>query len=153
MKLNIANPFCTKRCAPATLLLLVIAAQAGAQNPSGIYSPVQLDSALPYRVEVRPYSMGQIDMPTLHSYAVGEYDGKFLFVSGRTNGLHGFDCCFNPGENFPPRRQNRDVWVVDFANKQTWSRPLDDAASGLTEAQILSLSPTNTQFYSKGDTL
>lgn len=127
--------------------------QVSAQNPNGIYSPVQLNSVLPYRVEVRPYSMGQVDVPTLHSYAVGEYDGKFLFISGRTNGLHGFDCCFDPAENFPPQSQNSDVWLIDFASRQTWHRALDDTSSGLTEAQILSLTPTNTQFHRRGDTL
>jgi hypothetical protein len=127
--------------------------QVAAQNPTGVYTPVQLNSSLPYRVEVRPYPMGQVDVPTLHSYAVGEHDGKFLFISGRTNGLHGFGCCDNPAENFPPQTQNGDVWVIDFANRQTWRRPLNDPSSGLSEAQILSLSPTNTQYQRLGDTL
>jgi hypothetical protein len=124
-----------------------------AQGLEGGYSPVELSSALPYRVEVRQYPMSQIDLPTLHSYAVGEYDGKHVFISGRTNGLHGFDCCIQPVNNFPPQRQNRDVWVIDFENKQSWSRPLDDNGSGLTEEQILSLSATNNQFYTRGDTM
>ncbi len=134
------------RAASAALLLLACALPAGAQNPSGIYSPVHLNSALPYRVELRPYAMGQADVPTLHSYAVGEYGGKFLLISGRTNGLHGFDD-FDPESGFPPQYQNRDVWVIDFATRQTWHRSLDDPASGLTEAQIQSLSTTNNQFY------
>jgi hypothetical protein len=132
--------------------LLVIAVPAVAQNPSGVYSPVQLDSALPYRVELRPYSMGKADVATLQSYAAGEFDNKWLFIAGRTNGLHGFDAQ-NPDENFPPQSQNREVWVMDFATRQTWHRSLDDAASGLTEAQILSLSTTNNQFYRDGDEL
>jgi hypothetical protein len=138
-------------CVP--LLLLGVAASVRAQNPSGVYSPVHLNSALPYRVELRPYSMVGADVPTLHSYAVGEYDGKFLFVTGRTNGLHGFDGFANPEENFPPQSQNRDVWVIDFASRQTWHRPLDGPSSGLSEAQVLSLSPTNTQSHRLGDTL
>jgi hypothetical protein len=125
---------------------LFILAAAQAQAPT----PVQLNSALPYRVELRPYSMGAIDMPTLHSFAVGETDGKFVFVSGRTNGLHGFDLF---EENFPPQFANRDVWVVDFQAKQSWRRSLDDATSGLTETQKLSLATTNNQFHQRGDTL
>jgi hypothetical protein len=97
--------------------------------------------------------MGDVDVPTLHSYAVGEFDGKFLFVSGRTNGLHGFDGFANPEENFPPQSQNREAWVIDFASRQTWRRPLNDPSSGLSETQILSLSPTNTQFHRLGDVL
>jgi hypothetical protein len=153
LKPNFVQPFFAKRCAAAMLFLFGITMRVAAQNPSGIYTPVQLNSALPYRVEVRPYPMGQVDVPTLHSYAVGEYDGKFLFISGRTNGLHGFDCCFNPEENFPPQSQNRDVWLIDFANRQTWHRSLNDSTAGLTEAEILSLTPTNNQFHRRGDTL
>jgi hypothetical protein len=140
-------------CALAILALLAFAPASLAQNPTGVYTPVQLNSALPYRVEVRQYSMGATPMPTLHSYAVGEFEGKHLFVAGRTNGLHGFDCCIAPEENFPPQRQNRDLWVIDFENKQSWSRSLEDASSGLTEQQILSLSNTNNQFYQRNNTL
>jgi hypothetical protein len=113
-------------------------------------SPIELDADLPYRIELRPYSLGAIDMPTLHSFAVGQYDGKFLFISGRTNGLHTFDFF---EENFPPQFQNRDVWVVDFQSRQSWRRALDDPSNGLSEATVLSLATTNNQFYQAGDTL
>jgi hypothetical protein len=142
-------------CAPAASIALVLVGlllRAEAQNFTGIYSPVHLNSALPYRLELRPYSLGKSAVPTLHSYAVGEYDGKFLFISGRTNGLHGFDDDSNlPDTNFPPQYQNRDVWVIDFANRVTWRRSLDE--SQLTEAQILSLSATNNQFHQSQDNL
>jgi hypothetical protein len=128
------------------ILTAIGAAVAHAQAPS----PVHLNSNLPYRIELRPYSMGAIDMPTLHSFAVGEYDGKHLFISGRTNGLHGFEIF---DENFPPQFQNRDVWVVDFKNRASWRRSLEDASAGLTPSQVLSLATTNNQFYQSGDTL
>jgi hypothetical protein len=72
-----------------------------------------------------------------------------LFISGRTNGLHGFD----DAVNFPVQYQNRDLWVVDLDTRQSWSKPLDDPSSGLTENQILALASTNNQFYQKADTL
>jgi hypothetical protein len=139
--------------AQATAIVAIVFALAlRAYGQGSDYSPVLLNSPLPYRVELRQYSMGQVDIPTLHSYAVGELGaGKFLFISGRTNGLHGFDCCTFPEGNFPPESQNRDVWVIDFPNKQTWRRSLNEG--GLTEQQILSLSPTNNQFYTKNDRL
>src|SRR5437868_4328026 len=117
----------------AAVLSLVasIAPQAWAANQTSTVSPVQLNPTVPYRIEVRPYSMGSATVPTLHSYAVGEYDGKWLFVTGRTNGLHGFNGTI-PDENFPPASQNGEVWVMDLANRQTWHRPLGDASSGLT---------------------
>jgi hypothetical protein len=129
-----------------------IGAHVEAANQTPTVTPLELNSALPYRVELRPYSMGTASVPTLHSYAVGEYDGKWLFLAGRTNGLHGFNGAV-PDENFPPAYQNREVWVFDLASRQTWKRSLEDASSGLTVAEIASLTPTNTQFYQSGETL
>ncbi len=131
----------------------IVVAPTYAQNPLGVYSPVELDPQLPYRVEIHEYSMGATPLPTLHSFAVGHFDNKWMFVSGRTNGLHGFDIGLNPDENFPPQSQNREVWVVDLDTKQSWHRSLDDPTSGLTEAQKASLATTNNQFYDRGDTL
>jgi len=123
-----------------------------AANQTATLSPVEINPNLPYRIEVRPVSFGAAELPTLHSYAVGNYDGKWLLISGRTNGLHGFDA-ISPGQNFPPQFQNRDVWVIDIANKQSWHRSLNDAASGLTAAQVASLSMANNQFYQAGSKL
>jgi len=121
-------------------------------NQTAALSPVNLSPNLPYRIDVRPVSFGTADLPTLQSYAVGNYDGKWLLISGRTNGLHGFNASA-PDQNFPTQYQNRDVWVIDIANKQSWHRSLDDASSGLTPAQIASLAPVNNQFYQSGNEL
>src|SRR5688572_19736853 len=43
----------------------------------------------------------------LHSFAIGEADGKWLFIGGRTNGIHAFDPL--PINNFPPAMANH--WV------------------------------------------
>jgi len=124
-----------------------------AQNPLGSFTPVELQPILPYRIELREYSMDEAELPTLHSFAVGRYESKWLFISGRTNGLHGFDAGFFPEDNFPIQHQNRDIWVLDLASKQSWTRSLDDPSSGLSEAQIVSLSATNNQFYDRNETL
>lgn len=123
-----------------------------AQNPGGVFSPVELNPSLLYRIELREYSMGSAALPTLHSFAVGRYDNKWMFISGRTNGLHGFDI-FDPESNFPAQSRNSEVWVIDFESKQSWRRALDDPTAGLTALQFASLSSTNNQFYEKGDTL
>ena len=74
-----------------------------------------------------------------------------MLIAGRTNGLHGFS---DDGlANFPPRYQNTDVWVIDPASKETWSRSLNDTSSGLTSNEIDSLSSTNTESYQDGNTL
>jgi hypothetical protein len=135
------------------LCLAGIASSASAQNPLGVYTPINLSNSLPYRIELRERSLGDIDLPTLHSFAVGQFDGKWLMISGRTNGLHGFDGGLSPEGNFPPQSQNRDAWVIDPVAKQSWHRPLDDPTSGLSEEQIVSLAATNNQFYGKGNML
>jgi hypothetical protein len=142
----------TQRFAVAVVVVMFVANLSNAANQTATVTPIQIGSQLPYRIEVRPYSMGTVEVPTLHSYAVGEYDGKWLFLSGRTNGLHGFNGAL-PNENFPSASQNREVWVVDIESRQTWHRPLDHATSGLSAAQIASLAPANTQFYQSGETL
>jgi hypothetical protein len=141
---------------PAILSLIVMGAFASAtqaQHQTPTTTPLSPAGVLPYRVTLQEADYSGIDLPTLHSYAVGTFDNKWLFISGRTNGLHGFDALFEPEENFPVRHQNRDVWVVDLEAKQSWSKPLDHLTSGLTESQILSLATTNNQFYQRNGTL
>ena len=95
--------------------------------------------------------MGTASVPTLQSFASGIYNGQWVLIAGRTNGLHGFS---DDGlANFPPRYQNTDVWVIDPVSKETWSRSLDDTSSGLTSSEIDSLSSTNTESYQDGNTL
>lgn len=133
--------------------LPIFSTQIYADNQTATLSALQPASQLPYRIQVREVNYSPVELPTLHSYAVGTFDNKWVFLSGRTNGLHGFDSVLFPEENFPIQHQNRDVWVVDFDTKQSWSRALDDPTSGLSEAQILSLATTNNQFYQKAQTL
>ena len=121
-----------------------------AQHQTSTFSPVVVDGSLPYRIELVPFDVGA-PLPTLHSYAKAQWDGKWLLIGGRTNGLHAFTQ--NGFENFPPAFQNRDVWVIDPVNRESWHRSLNDMSSGLTVAQVDSLSVTNNQFYQSGDQL
>lgn len=137
------------RGAFAVCLLAICKVQAANQTPD--VSPIDLTGNVPYRITLREYDFGAAELPTLQSYAAGVYDGKWVLISGRTNGLHGFTN--NASINFPAASQNREVWVIDPVTRESWSKRLDDASSGLTEATILSLTPTNTQFYQRGDRL
>jgi len=104
-----------------------------------------------YDLTFAEYDMGSVSVPTLQSFASGIYNGQWVLIAGRTNGLHGFS---DDGlANFPPRYQNTDVWVIDPASKETWSRSLNDTSSGLTSNEIDSLSSTNTESYQDGNTL
>jgi hypothetical protein len=113
---------------------------------------------LPYRISLREYDFGAGQLPGLHSYASGRYDGKWVLLAGRTNGVHDLDQTGQ--QSFPAEFQNRDVWVIDPMSKQSWHRSLGDPStgvtdqvSGLTPAQIASLTPTNNQFAQVGNTL
>jgi len=134
-----------------TIQFVLLSSTAHAEHQTNTLTPVQLDSSLPYQVELRPYDFGQASLPTLHSYAAGEHDGKWVLIAGRTNGLHSFES--NSVNNFPPEFQNRDVWVIDPVSKQSWSRSLLSPSASLTTDQVNSLTPANNQFYQQGDQL
>ncbi len=148
------NPVFRRPCRIAALsqvLFALLTAHAFAANQTSTVSPLQPASDLPYRIQLTEVDYSNIELPTLHSYAAGTFDNKWVFISGRTNGLHGFHDVLAE-ENFPIQFQNRDVWVVDFATKQSWHSPLEPTP-GLTESQILALASTNNQFYQKDETL
>lgn len=135
----------------AALVVVCSAGAAAAANQTPTLSPIQLDSPLPYNISLQPYDFGSAALPTLHSFAAGHIDGKWVLLAGRTNGMHGFSNIST--QNFPPQSQNRDVWVIDPVAKTSWSRSLEGAAGGFTADQLNSLTPTNNQFYQRGDRL
>jgi len=118
----------------AALLLTVV--PAAAQSPS----------ALPFSLELVEVEVAE--MPGLHSFAWAEHDGKWLFVTGRVDGLHPIATQGNP-EAFPPETANDAVWVVDLAAGQVWSRALDE----LPDAVADPLRVTNAQYHQTGETL
>jgi hypothetical protein len=135
----------------ALLALVGVSRNVIAANQTATVSPVHLNSPLPYKVSLEPYDFGTAPLPTLHSFAAGHHDGKWVLIGGRTNGLHGFSNTSTV--NFPPQFQNRDVWVIDPVAKTSWSRSLESAAAGFTADEINSLTPANNQFYQRGDRL
>ena len=121
-----------------------------AQDQTTTFSPVT-NWAGSYGISLQTYDMGSADMPTLQSFASGQYNGQWVMLAGRTNGLHSFTQ--SGTANFPPAYQNTSVWVIDPVTKQTWTKSLSDVSSGLSAAVINSLSATNTQSYQDGGTL
>jgi hypothetical protein len=104
-----------------------------------------------YSLTFAEYDMGTASIPTLQSFASAVHNDQWILLAGRTNGLHKFT---GDGlENFPPKYQNTDVWVIDPITKESWSRSLEDETTGLSQSAIASLSATNTQSYQDGDTL
>ncbi len=117
-------------------------------NQTDALSPILLNSKeLPFQVSV---SLADFTIPGgIHSGANAQYGANYLFIAGRTNGLHGFS-----GNNtFPASKQNTDIIVVNVCNKTVYTRSLKDPLSGLTQKQIDSLSVTSPQSYQSGNTL
>jgi hypothetical protein len=131
--------------------LLAGSATNSLANQTPTTTPVIVGGDLPYRVTMRTVPTTGYTLPTLHSYVRAEHDGKWILIAGRTNGLHGF---VDDGLiNFPPASQNRDVWVIDVANGQSWRRSLNSAETGLDQFTVDSLTPTNAQGMQIGDRL
>jgi len=148
-------------CGHALLSLLVLAllvapAPAQDQTTTGTgasgFSRVTNWSADSRRYQISLQSHTWSDpanpLPGLQSFASAVYAQEWVMVAGRTNGMHDFS---NSGEaNFPPNRQNVDVWVVNPVTKQSWRRSLADNTN-LSLEQISRLSATNTESFQRGD--
>ncbi|HEX2474226.1 MAG TPA: hypothetical protein VHK01_05750 [Lacipirellulaceae bacterium] len=135
----------------ATCILLALREVALPANQTDTLTPIVLNGSLPYRISLQPYDFGSAPLPTLHSYAAGHHDGKWVLLSGKSNGLHGFETTGPNG--FEPEFQNREVWVIDPVSKQSWRRSLEGAGGGLTTIELNSLTSTNNQFYQSGERL
>jgi hypothetical protein len=145
----ISRPLKTVLSTAVLSALLILSVDAQHQTPTT--SPVNVNSNVGYTLSIRPVDFGIANLPTLHSYAVGSYDGKWVMVAGRTNGLHGFTA--SGQTNFPPASQNRDVWVIDPVSGQSWNRSLQSASSGLSSNDVAALTTTNNQFMQRGNSL
>ena len=119
-----------------------------AQNQTPTVSPILSGADLPFRVSIE---RADFSLPVgLQSYVSAIYQGKWLLLAGRTNGMHDFN---DDNNNFPPRMQNTTVYVVDPIRQTVSSRPLADPRSGLTQRQIDLLSVTSPQAYQVDATL
>jgi hypothetical protein len=92
------------------------------------------------------------EAPALHSFAAAYLNGKWLFIGGRTSGIHSCDPL--PINNFPPSQANHWVWVVDPGQSRAVSVDLYD--QNITPPLGLiadALSSNNTQSFQNGNTL
>ena len=142
----------------AGILPTVLVTAVHAQNQTDTVSPIDLSGPTDYHISLHEYDFGGADIPGLHSFASGIVDGKWVILSGRTNGIHDINQAGTG--SFPAESENRDVWVIDPVAKQSWHRSLGDPTgrgfdpnSGLSPYQIVSLSATNNEFEQVGNTL
>lgn len=81
----------------------------------------------------------------VQSYAYGQYEGKWLIIGGRLDGLHRRQ----PFASFAESGNNKQLIVVDPINLEKWYVPLISLSIDLQEQ----LSSTNMQFHQEGNYL
>lgn len=122
---------------------------SAADNQTDTVSMIESDHSLPFRIRLKKT---KFDLPMgIQSYIHGIYHDKWLLITGRVDGLHGF--VENSTNNFPANLQNTTVFVIDPVRKKTYTRSLLDPDSGLTQEQVDLLSVTAAQGYQSGKTL
>jgi len=98
----------------------------------------------PYTVELEQINIP--GSPLIHSFAFAQSGGKWLFLGGRINGLHGFTAV----NSFPKQYSNISIFVVDPVTNQTWSRNI---FLDLPFAAADQLRSTNMQYTQVGNKL
>lgn len=107
-------------------------------------SILRAQSNEPYTIELERINMP--GTPSIHSFAFAESNGKWLFIGGRTNGLHGF----NPGDAFPKQYANKNIFVVNPNTIQTWSKNI---FADLPYSTADPLRSNNMQYFQDGNKL
>lgn len=131
------------------ILLMAWSFATCADNQTDTISPVLSDKLLPFRVKIKKTCL---QMPRgVQSYIHAISRNKWLIITGRVDGLHGF--VENSTNNFPAAAQNTSIFVIDPVKEKIYSRSLLDPTSGLTQLQVDLLSVTAAQGYQSGDTL
>lgn len=107
----------------------------------------------PLRVEATEDVSGDfIGAPRLHSFAWAQWNGKWIFIAGRTGGYHGV----GQGDvDFPRARANQRIWVIEppaSGRAKVYSFPVADLPSSLSLVKDQWLSSNVLHFQDK-DTL
>ncbi len=82
-------------------------------------------------------------LPGLHSFAAAQFEGKWLLIGGRKDGLH------PKNGGFQTSSANQSIYVVDPGTWQVWHKPLTELPDTLREQ----LRSTNMEFFQQGETL
>lgn len=102
------------------------------------------DAENPYSIHLEQVTIP--GAPKIHSFSFADYEGKWLFVGGRTNGMHGFDA----PTAFPKQYANSKIYVVDPSTNNIYSRNI------FTDLDYTAADPlrsTNMQYYFDGQKL
>ncbi|MBK7035802.1 MAG: T9SS type A sorting domain-containing protein [Bacteroidetes bacterium] len=97
----------------------------------------------PFNLILEPVNI--VGLVGLQSFAVGQYDGKWLLIGGRLDGLH----IRQPFASFDIAGHNTQLIVVDPETLQKWSTSLTSLPISIQEQ----LQSTNMEFYQNEDYL
>lgn len=97
----------------------------------------------PFNISLEPVAID--NLPGIHSFSAGQYDGKWVMVGGRLDGIH----ARQPFRAFPASDNNTDIFVVDPETNFVKSASVNSLPIGLQEQ----LQGTNMQFFQDGDNL
>jgi hypothetical protein len=95
---------------------------------------------LPFSIHLEPLLMN--DISGLQAYAFGQYDGKWLVLGGRLDGLHKRQ----PFAAFNVEGNNNQIFVIDPILKKKWQASINTLPTTIQEQ----LSSTNMEFYQDG---
>lgn len=121
---------------PVVMVLIVVARCEAASLPFTIEAAENLTSHFP-------------GAPKLQSFAWAQWDGKWIFIGGRTTGYHGVGTA---EANFPRAGSNERIWVVDPASSQTYSFPVANLPGSLSMVKDQWVS-SNLLFFQDKNTL
>jgi hypothetical protein len=85
------------------------------------------------------------NVPAIHSFSFAEWNGKWIYIGGRMDGLHNFQ----GGMGFLKYNRNDSVYVVDPAANTKWVSALTTLPAYVREA----ISASNQEFYQDDSTL
>lgn len=83
--------------------------------------------------------------PALNSYVHAVHEGQWLFIGGRTDGLHDH----RPDRSYPKAFSNSEIIVMDPSAKEVWSKSLE----GLPQNLFEQMQSTGMCFYQDGNVL
>lgn len=97
----------------------------------------------PFNIYIEPMNISGLS--GLQAYAFGQYNGKWLIVGGRLDGLHRRQ----PFAAFDIAGNNNQIIVIDPVSQQKWTAPVTSLSVALQEQ----LSSTNMEFHQEGNYL
>jgi len=114
--------------------LLLVTLSAIAQKPP---------QKLPFTIRLQQVEINEL--PALQSFAYATWQGKWLLVGGRKDGLHRRQ----PFAAFDEEGQNKYIYVVDPVSKNLWKQSLEKFPLSIAEQ----FKSTNMEFYQDGNRL